>query len=102
MPAIRSLRRLLSICRPAVPGATAIMCLIACRLSFAQTINPDAERHPQSDAAYQSQVSSSPLKSAMAASLRLLLMEHSGRVAFQPKTRRELGGPFFADYKRSV
>jgi hypothetical protein len=26
----------------------------------------------------------------------------SGRIAFQPKTRRELGGPFLGDYARSV
>jgi hypothetical protein len=35
-------------------------------------------------------------------SLRLLLIEHSTRIAFQDKTRRELGGPFFKDYVRSV
>lgn len=35
-------------------------------------------------------------------SLRLLAIEHGTRVAFQEKTRRELGGPFWRDYKRSV
>jgi hypothetical protein len=35
-------------------------------------------------------------------SFRLLLMEHAGRIAFQPKTRRELGGNFWSDYRRSV
>jgi hypothetical protein len=35
-------------------------------------------------------------------SLKLLLMEHGTRLAFQDKTRRELGGPFWDDYKRSV
>ena len=35
-------------------------------------------------------------------SLKLLMIEHSFRVAFQEKTRRELTGPFFADYRRSV
>jgi hypothetical protein len=44
----------------------------------------------------------STLKGAITDSLRLLLIEHSTRVAFQEKTRRELGGPFLADYKRSV
>jgi hypothetical protein len=39
---------------------------------------------------------------ALAASFRLLMMEHAGRVAFQDKTRRELDGPFFRDYVRSV
>jgi hypothetical protein len=41
-------------------------------------------------------------KGAIADSLRLLMMEHTTRVAFQAKTRRELGGPFFKDYMRSV
>jgi len=39
---------------------------------------------------------------AFADSLKLLLIEHGTRVAFQEKTRRELSGPFWADYRRSV
>jgi hypothetical protein len=35
-------------------------------------------------------------------SLRLLLIEHGTRVLFQEKTRRELGGNFWTDYRRSV
>jgi hypothetical protein len=35
-------------------------------------------------------------------SLKLLLIEHTIRIAAQEKTRRELGGPFWEDYKRSV
>jgi len=35
-------------------------------------------------------------------SLRLLMIEHGTRVAFQEKTRKELGGPFWSDYKKSV
>jgi hypothetical protein len=35
-------------------------------------------------------------------SLKLLLIEHGSRVAFQDKTRRELGGQFWGDYRRSV
>ena len=35
-------------------------------------------------------------------SLRLLVAQHAIRIAFQEKTRRELGGPFFGDYRRSV
>ena len=45
---------------------------------------------------------SSPLLGALAASFRLLMMEHAGRIMFQEKTRRELGGPFWDDYMRSV
>ena len=39
---------------------------------------------------------------AFADSLKLLMVEHGVRIAFQEKTRRELGGPFWQDYKRSV
>ena len=39
---------------------------------------------------------------AFADSLKLLMIEHGTRVAFQEKTRRELGGPFWSDYQRSV
>jgi hypothetical protein len=35
-------------------------------------------------------------------SFRLLAIEHTARVLFQQKTRRELDGPFFIDYLRSV
>lgn len=35
-------------------------------------------------------------------SLALLGVEHGVRLAFQPKTRRELPGPFWEDYRRSV
>ena len=41
-------------------------------------------------------------KGAIADSIRLLMIEHSTRIAFQSKTRRELGGPFFKDYRRAV
>ena len=41
-------------------------------------------------------------KGAIADSLRLLMIEHVSRVAFQDKTRRELGGHFFGDYARSL
>jgi hypothetical protein len=57
--------------------------------------------HPQGDA---SDIPSGPstFRGALADSLRLLMIEHSIRVAFQDKTRRELGGPFFRDYARSI
>lgn len=41
-------------------------------------------------------------KGAFVDSMRLLLIEHTTRIIFQPKTRRELGGPFLHDYFRSV
>jgi hypothetical protein len=39
---------------------------------------------------------------AFADSLKLLMIEHGIRVGFQEKTRRELGGNFWGDYRRSV
>jgi hypothetical protein len=39
---------------------------------------------------------------AVVDSLKLVMMEHALRVAFQDKTRAELGGPFWTDYRRSV
>jgi hypothetical protein len=45
---------------------------------------------------------SSTWKGAFTDSLRLLMVEHATRIAFQPKTRRELGGHFFEDYRRSL
>lgn len=41
-------------------------------------------------------------KGAVTDSIRLLFLEHSTRIAFQDKTRRELGGSFLKDYVRSV
>ena len=35
-------------------------------------------------------------------SLKLLLIEHTIRIAAQEKTRSELGGPFWADYRNSL
>lgn len=45
---------------------------------------------------------SSTWRGAITDSLRLLMIEHATRIAFQDKTRRELGGPFFVDYRRSL
>jgi hypothetical protein len=42
------------------------------------------------------------VKGVVGDSLRLLLIEHGLRIAFQEKTRRELSGPFWGDYVRSV
>jgi hypothetical protein len=39
---------------------------------------------------------------ALEDSFKLLLIEHAWRIGFQDKTRRELGGNFWADYRRSV
>jgi hypothetical protein len=45
---------------------------------------------------------STNISAAIGDSLRLLMIEHGTRVIFQEKTRRELGGPFFDDYRKSI
>jgi hypothetical protein len=62
---------------------------------------PFAARAQTSDA---SDVLPAPsgFKGAFVDSLHLLMIEHSMRIAFQDKTRRELGGNFWGDYMRSV
>jgi hypothetical protein len=42
------------------------------------------------------------IRGVLTDSLRLLVIEHSTRIAGQSKTRRELGGAFWSDYRRSV
>ena len=42
------------------------------------------------------------LVGAILDSLKLVSMEHAIRIAAQPKTRNELDGPFWSDYRRSV
>lgn len=77
-----------------------LLVLSATAPGLAQTIVPpaDAQDLGPSDLA----PAPSTWKGAITDSLRLLLIEHTTRVAFQDKTRRELGGPFFTDYIRSV
>jgi hypothetical protein len=68
---------------------------------FAQSVHKDPSR-PVTDDPSQLTPAASTWKGAIADSIRLLMLEHTTRVAFQSKTRRELGGPFFRDYFRSV
>jgi hypothetical protein len=67
-------------------------------LAQSSTISSDAQPHDASELAR----APSTLKGAIVDSFRLLILEHSTRIAFQQKTRRELGGPFFRDYVRSL
>ena len=67
----------------------------------AQDAAPTPLSHSTQDAA-DLQSAPSTWRGAFEDSLRLLLMEHATRLAFQEKTRRELGGNFFVDYRRSL
>ena len=56
----------------------------------------------QMASAQQSQQTQPDLSGAVVDSLKLVAVEHAIRVAFQQKTRDELGGPFWKDYVHSV
>ena len=73
------------------------MCSLTPRLVAAQTLDVPRPIDPSELAR-----APSTWKGALSDSLRLLLIEHSTRIAFQQKTRRELGGPFLRDYLRSI
>jgi len=82
----------------------AVFGLLACfgsTFAVAQTNDTANDAQPAVRASEHAQTAST-LKGALGDSIRLLLIEHSTRILFQPKTRRELGGPFFRDYFRSV
>jgi hypothetical protein len=59
----------------------------------AQSVPPPVTRHDEAGV---------DVLGAFGDSLKLLLVEHSIRIAAQEKTRRELSGPFWDDYRRSV
>lgn len=69
--------------------------------THAQDVSHDPQVTPRQD---PSELAPGPStwKGAIADSLRLLMIEHTTRIAFQSKTRAELGGSFFRDYARSV
>ena len=84
-------------------SARGILCGVMCAVLLSFTATASAQTSaPQSPPPPQLASRSSALKGALAASFRLLMMEHAGRIVFQEKTRRELGGPFWDDYFRSV
>ena len=82
-----------------------ICALLLCAWLVVPSIASAQESTPEARGAQDaSDITPSPStwKGAIADSIRLLVVEHGTRIAFQPKTRRELGGSFFGDYRRSV
>ena len=70
--------------------------------SFVLTEEVDEPQPSQKEGSREFSQKQSTWKGAFEDSLRLLMIEHTSRIAFQDKTRRELGGPFFPDYARSL
>ena len=68
---------------------------------YAQAASHESQQAPTPDPSGLAPAPST-WKAALADSLRLLMIEHSTRVLFEGKTRRELGGNFFGDYGRSL
>jgi len=66
--------------------------------AIAQPSNDEQRQSPSTT----TNADSTGWRGALVDSMRLLMLEHAGRIAFQEKTRRELGGPFFADYVHSL
>ena len=73
-----------------------------CLCLSAATAQDSADRQPPQSRIAPAKSEQPAWKGAFVDSLRLLTMEHLGRIAFQEKTRRELGGNFFGDYVRSL
>jgi hypothetical protein len=127
---IRSVRRLLAPATSGVLACAAFVSLSAVRLSAQEPLSRDVvqdeiaaparlfippitellenapERLEQSgvpSAATPSQFKRRTDKLAVVGdSFKLLAVEHAGRIAFQEKTRKMLGGPFWSDYVHSV
>ena len=55
-----------------------------------------------SQAASETHQPKTDVAGAIGDSIKLLMIEHGTRIAFQEKTRRELRGPFWSDYRRSI
>jgi hypothetical protein len=68
-------------------------------VAFAQSDTPG---EAQTVAAALDRSTRANLRGVLADSLKLLMIEHMTRIAIQAKTRRELGGQFLGDYRRSV
>jgi hypothetical protein len=61
-----------------------------------------AQSTPTGESAGAGPTTGTNIRGALEDSFRWLLIQHAVRVTTQEKTRRELDGPFFGDYRRSV
>jgi hypothetical protein len=77
-----------------------LLCGVLNGAAFAQS-TPPSDPPPTSEYAFSDR-SRAGWKGAIVDSTRLLLIQHTTRIIFHPRTRRELGGPFLRDYFQSV
>lgn len=86
-------------------GVGALLCVallaVAAKPAFAQDAST---RHPVGGESVGASTgaASRDFAGALVDSFRLVMLEHMMRVAFQDKTRAELGGPFWRDYRQSI
>lgn len=78
------------------------VCVASSSLAVAEDVNESQPSQGERARQFGANVTQSTWKGAFEDSLRLLMIEHASRIAFQEKTRRELGGPFFPDYVNSL
>lgn len=81
--------------RPRVPVAILLLAIVLVAPAAAQdTLQPTLTSHDDNRG--------TDTLGALGDSFKLLMIEHGWRIAFQEKTRKELSGPFWSDYRRSV
>jgi hypothetical protein len=80
----------------------AINVLLLLTIISAQTSTAWGQETVQSTLGMSEDEKGTDVLGAFTDSLKLLLIEHGSRIAFQEKTRSELGGNFWTDYRRSV
>ena len=77
------------------------LCVIA-SMAVATMAPLQAQETPVTTTGFVEDQEGADVIGAFVDSLKLLMLEHGIRIAFQEKTRSQLGGPFWLDYKRSV
>jgi hypothetical protein len=77
--------------------------LVLSSLVFDAAVLAGDEPTPQTNALdFENHADGTDVIGAFSDSLKLLMIEHATRIAFQSKTRQALAGPFWSDYQRSV
>jgi hypothetical protein len=78
------------------------LCAALAILALLNVAGPAVAQTVAASAIVQNPAAEKQVVGAFIDSLKLLAMEHGIRMAFQEKTRRELHGPFWSEYRQSV